>query len=78
MDDRINNLKYYTAKIIGYEVEIFPASIPEVVHISIQSILDISKKKDDRASWRLKILVERSCKKLMNHILLKGGENLRK
>jgi len=56
-------LKYHLAKITGKGAEIFPASIPEIVHLATQSIIDIGKKKDENESLRLKLAaggVERS------------------
>jgi hypothetical protein len=45
MFGRINGLKYHLAKIPRHEVDIFPTSTPDLVHIAINSILDIARKR---------------------------------
>jgi hypothetical protein len=55
MFSRISHLKYHLAKIPRHEVDIFPASTPEIVHIANQSILDIARKRDQREEMRLEL-----------------------
>jgi hypothetical protein len=52
---RINHLKYHLAKIRGHEVDIFPASTPEVVHVANQSIFYIARKRDRREELKLEL-----------------------
>ena len=59
----INCLKYHLAKVPGHEVEIFLAATPDVVLVAKNSILDITRKKNQREELR-------------NHRLLRGRVNL--
>jgi hypothetical protein len=45
MFGKISRLKYHLAKIPGHDVDIFPPSTLEIVHIANQSILDIARKR---------------------------------
>jgi hypothetical protein len=48
----INHLKYHLTTIPGHEVEIFPVVTPNVVLIAKNSILDITRKKNQREELR--------------------------
>jgi hypothetical protein len=42
----ISRLKYHLAKIPGFDVDPCPNSTPEIVHIAIQSLIDMANKRD--------------------------------
>jgi hypothetical protein len=71
MSGGINCLKYHLAKIPGHEVEICPVVTPDVVLIAKNSILDITRKKNEREElWNHKGIASYSGAGMLNLELL--------